>query len=264
MLIPGEVFYNKAKWLLKERKRLAGAMLQSGSPVVAEIFGKAGFDVVIIDLEHGSGDFSTLLGQLHAMSRFDVAPIVRSPANDPPVIKRILDAGAHGVLVPGIEDGKSAEQAVLACKYPLEGVRTLGNVTRAGGFGMNRLDYLSSANEQILVVALLETSRAVENIEEIASVVGIDGIFLAPVELATSMGFFCNPAAGPVIEAMDGVEKVVLQSDKFLGTFARGFGDARELYDRGYGLVVTGTDCSCLADAAMAMMQNFRSSYPTR
>lgn len=264
MLRTDEVFYNKVKWLLKEGKRVSGAWLQAGSPVTAEIMGKAGFDFVMVDMEHGPGDIMTLLGQMHAVSKFDAAPFVRAPWNDAVMIKRILDTGVYGLLVPYVNSGAEAEAAVKACKYPLEGNRGLAPSPRAGGYGMNGLNYLENANEQILVMVAVETYEAVTNIDAIAATPGLDGIFIGPMDLATSMGHFCNPGAEEVQKAISSIEDAAKKSGKFLGTVAGSFEQAQALYDKGYGLVVVMSDTTSLAKMALEAVKKFHTAYPER
>lgn len=264
MLRSDEIFYNKVKWMLKERKKTMGAWLQTGSQITAEIFGKAGFDFVMVDMEHGPGDVMTLIGQLHAIGKFDVVPFARAPWNDLVTIKRILDAGLYGVLVPYVSTKEEAENAVRACKYPLEGIRGIAPSPRAGGYGMNGTNYLENANEQIVVMTAVETPEAVKNIDGIVSTIGLDGIFIGPMDLATSMGYFCNPKAEEVQKAIAKIEKTVLDSDKFLGTVANSFEQAQELYEKGYSFVIVMSDSTSLAKLAMENVKKFRDTYPAR
>lgn len=263
MLRSGENFYNKAKWLLKERKKLAGAWLQTGSPITAEIFGKAGFDFIIVDMEHGPGDIMTLICQLQAISRYEPASFVRAPWNDFVAIKRILDTGVHGILVPYVNNREEAEKAVRACKYPLEGIRGIAPSPRAGGFGMDGTRYLENANEQIVVMVAVETPEAVNNIGDIVGTVGLDGIFIGPMDLSTSMGHFCDPKAPEVRQAIETVEKAVLASDKFMGSVAGSFDQARELYEKGYSFVISASDSGSLAKIAAETVRQFHEAYPS-
>ena len=145
-------FENPLKRLLTQGKRTVGAWLQIASPFTAEIMGRAGFDWLIIDMEHGPGDILTLVSQLHAMSGSNTVPLVRAPWNDFVIIKRILDAGVYGVLVPYVNTRAEAETAVRACKYPPEGIRGVAGSPRAAGYGQRPMNYLKKANEEILVI----------------------------------------------------------------------------------------------------------------
>lgn len=264
MLRQNEVFYNKVKWLLKERKKTIGAWLQAASPITAEIFGKAGFDFAMVDMEHGPGDIMTLIGQLQALAKYDVAPFARAPWNDPVMIKKMLDAGLYGILIPYVSTKEEAEAAVRACKYPLEGIRGIAPSPRAGGYGMNGNLYLENANEQLVVMTAMETPEAVANIDEIVRVSGLDGIFIGPMDLATSMGHFCDPKHPEVQEAIKKIETAVKGSDKFLGTVAGDFEAAQALYEKGYSYVVVMSDTTSLAKLAMANVKRFKETYSDR
>ena len=264
MLRLNENFYNSPKHLLKDGKKVLGAWLQMSSPYAAEIFAKAEVDVLMVDMEHGPNDILSLIDQFRAMGRFNGVPFVRAPWNDMVAIKRILDAGAYGILVPYVNSAEEARQAVSYCKYPMEGVRGVAPSPRAPGFGMNSANYMQHANEETLVMTAVETMEAVEHIEEIVQVEGLDGIFIGPMDLATSMGHFCNPSHPDVQAAIRKVEQTVIGSGKFLATVASGMEDARKKYDRGYGLVVAFADGGVLGSVAMKNVKEFHEAYPNR
>lgn len=264
MLKRDEIFHNRVKRLLAEKKKLSAAWLQAASPITAEIMAKAGFDVLMVDMEHGPGDIMDLISQLQAMSRYETAPFVRAPWNDFVIIKRILDAGVSGILIPYVNTAEEAERAVSACKYPLEGIRGIAPSPRAGGYGMDKRNYLDYANEQIDVLVAVETKTAVDHIEEIVKTNGLDGIFIGPMDLATSFGHFCNPGAGEVQAAIKRVEEAALKSDKFLATVAGSFEQAKELYEKGYSMVVMMSDTTTLGKIALEQADKFREAYPQR
>ena len=264
MLRLDETFRNPAKHLLRERKKLLGAWLQIASPIAAEIFAKAGVDVLLLDMEHGPNDILSLMAQMQAMGRFAGVPIVRAPWNDMVVIKRILDAGAYGVLVPYVNTRQEAEAAVAACKYPPMGVRGVAPSPRAPGWNMNSMHYLEAANEETLVMIAVETETAVEHIDDILQVEGLDGIFIGPMDLATSMGHFCDPTHPDVQAAIRRVEEAVLASDKFLASVAGGMEAARTKFDRGYSLVIPFADGGTLGAVAKANVETFHQMFPER
>ncbi|MGL5176029.1 MAG: HpcH/HpaI aldolase family protein [Cetobacterium sp.] len=261
MLRKNEKFVNLAKMRLKAEEKLSAAWLQAGSNITAEILAKSGFDILSIDMEHGPGDIKTLIEQLQAVSNYDVTPIVRVPWNDFVQIKRILDAGSHGVIVPYIGTKEEAERAVRACKYPVEGVRGVAPSPRAGSFGIDSMNYLKNANEEILIFLQIETLEGVKNIEEIIEVQGVDGIFVGPMDLATSMGYFCNPQAEEVKEVIQKVEEITLKKGKILGTVASNFEGAKKLYERGYQMVIMMSDTTSLAKLAIETVKNFSETY---
>ena len=257
-----KVFENRVKRMLKEGKKTAGAWAQMASPLTAEILAQAGFDWLIIDMEHGPGDILTLVTQLQAMQGTDAVALVRAPWNDFVSIKRILDTGVHGLLIPYVNTKEEVEEAVRACKYPLEGIRGVAGSPRAQGYGQNVLDYLQRANDEILIITAVETPVAVENLDEILSVDGLDGIFIGPMDLATNMGHLGNPKHREVQEAITVIESKVLAAGKVLGTIAGTWEQAHVLYDRGYQLVMLMADGTSLAKLARATVAQFRTEYP--
>lgn len=264
MLQLDEVFHNPAKELLLRKKRICAGWLQLCSVMSAEVMAKAGFDVLMVDMEHAPGDFFLLVQQLQAIKGHKAVPFVRAPWNDMVAIKRILDTGVYGILIPYINKKEEAEKAVSYTKYPTAGVRGVAPSPRAPGFGMNPGNYMNHANEEIVVMVAVETMEAVENLDEILTVPGVDGIFIGPMDLATSMGHFCDASAPEVKAAITEIERKVLASDKFLATVSGDIAAARTLYDRGYSMVVMMSDSGSLAKLALQTTTAFHKSYPNR
>lgn len=252
---------NRVKKLLKDGKPTAGAWLQLTSTFSAEIMARAGFDWLIIDLEHAPGDFMNLAAQIQAMSCTDCVPFVRAPWNDSVTIKRILDTGVMGVLVPYVNSAEEARDAVAACKYPPEGVRGVAASPRAAYFGQNSMDYLRSANDEIVIITAVETGEAVENLDEILAVEGLDGIFIGPMDLATSMGHFGDASHPEVQEAIGIIEKKTFAAGKFLGTVAGNWEQAKAKYEKGYQLLMLMSDSVGLAGLASRTMAGFDEEY---
>lgn len=264
MLRLDEEFHNPLKEMLKAKKKVCGGWLQLCSPLSAEIMGKAGFDFLMVDMEHAPNDVYMLLRQLQAMKGYGVTPMARAPWNDMVAIKRILDAGVYGLLVPYVNTREEAEQAVANTKYPTQGVRGVAPSPRAPGFGMNPQNYMKRANDEILVMTAVETPEAVENLDEILQVENLDGIFIGPMDLATSMGHFCDPSHPDVQQAIAAVERKVFASNKYLATVAKDMEAAKKLYDRGYSMVLSMSDSGFLAQAAMNTVKSFHEQYPER
>src|SRR5262245_51402826 len=156
---------NHVKRALREGRPTAGAWLSLCGAISAEIMSRAGFDWLLVDMEHGHGDFQTLLAQLQAIEGSETIPVVRVQWNDPAVIKRVLDIGAYGVMVPWIGGRAEAEAAVRAAKYPPDGIRGIAGSHRAGGYGRHAAESWKRANEEILVVLQVETLAAVDEID---------------------------------------------------------------------------------------------------
>src|SRR5574341_586816 len=185
---------NHVKRALREGRPTAGSWLHLCSVISAEIMSRAGFDWLLIDMEHGHGDYQMLLGQLQAIEGCPVIPIVRVQWNDPAVVKRVLDLGAYGVMVPWVGSRAEAEAAVRATKYPPEGVRGIAGSHRASGYGRHAAEYWKRANEEILVVVQIETRGALAEIGEIVRVPGIDVVFVGPADLSAALGHVGDPA----------------------------------------------------------------------
>lgn len=177
---------NKVKRLLKEGKPAIGSWLNLPCLNSAEAMAHAGWDWVTVDAEHGPMDMLMLNNMFMAIGTTDAVPMCRIPENDPVWVKRILDAGAMGIVVPMVCSAEEAAMAVKYAKYPPEGIRSAGGGRWrfwAGG------DYTQHANDEILVIVQIEHPDAVERAEEILSVPGVDGCFIGPGDLAWTMGF---------------------------------------------------------------------------
>ena len=255
-------FENRIKRMLKDGEKTAGAWLQIASPFTAEIMSQAGFDWLMIDMEHGPGDILTLIAQLQAMKGSETAALVRAPWNDFVTIKRILDTGVHGLLVPYVNTREEAESAVRACRYPPQGIRGVAGSPRAQGYGQNVREYLASANDEILLITAVETPAAVANLDGILAVDGVDGVFIGPMDLATNMGHLGDPAQREVQEAIAEIENKGLETGKILATISGSWEQAQRLYDRGYQMVMLMADGVSLAKLAAEKVAQFREAYP--
>lgn len=178
---------NPVKKAIRQNKVTIGSWLQIGSNITAEIMAKSGFDWLVIDTEHGGIDLETGIQMMQAMKGTDCVPFVRVPQNDTIYIRRFLDAGAYGIIVPRVNSGAEAEMAVRACKYPPLGERGIG-MGRAHNYGAGFKEYLNSANKEIVLILQIEHIDAVKNINEIVETPGIDGVFIGPYDLSGSMG----------------------------------------------------------------------------
>ncbi len=255
-------FTNTAKRKMKEGKKTVGAWCQICSPYTAEIMAREGFDFIAIDLEHAPTDTAILLELVRAIEGTGVQPFVRAPWNDFVAIKKILDTGVSGVVVPYVNTKEEADAAVKACKYPPEGVRGMSGSPRAAGFGRNPMGYLKRANAEIMVITQVETATAVENIDGILEVEDLDGIFIGPMDLATSMGHFGDATQPEVQEAIAMVEKKTLAAGKILGTVAGTWEQAKARYDKGYQMIMVMADGTTVARVAAEKVAQFREAYP--
>ena len=162
-----------------------GAWVSSDSSYTTEIMAHLGFDWLCIDQQHGANDSSSMIPMLQAISTTDTVPFVRVKWNDPPTIMRALDAGAYGIVVPLVNNREEAERAVWACRYPPVGGRSSGPF-RAGMYG--GANYAAEANDNIACVVMIETAEALENLDDILSVDGVDAAYMGPSDLAYALG----------------------------------------------------------------------------
>ncbi len=209
---------NPLKRKLKKREVVIGTFVGLGHPDVTEWLSKLGFDWLLLDAEHGPLGFETLQRMMQSMNGTSCIPIVRPQWNDLVVIKRVLDLGAYGVLVPWVNSKEEAENAVRACRYPPEGLRGYGP-RRAGMFDPN---YYATANEEILITVQIETEKALKNLDEILSVEGIDACYIGPSDLSCSLGFGIPPKWDEprYLAAFDRVLEAAERHGKPAGMFA--------------------------------------------
>jgi 2-keto-3-deoxy-L-rhamnonate aldolase RhmA len=257
-------FENRVKQMIKAGKKTAGAWAQLCSPIATEILARGGFDWVLIDMEHAPGDLMTLVGQFQAVAAAGTGtlPFVRVPWNDLVWIKRILDAGAYGLMIPYVNTKEEAVRALQACKYPPQGFRGIAGSPRAAGYGRDTGNYLKRANDEIFVMLQVETTQAIDNMEAIATVPGLDAFFIGPMDLSTSMGHFGNPAHPEVQAAIAKAEAKAKALGIPLGTISGGWDQAKGLYDRGYQLITLISDSVLLSKAGAETMVKFHEAFP--
>jgi len=259
-----QLFENPLKHQIKAGKKTCGAWAQLCSPLAAEALARGGFDWILVDMEHAQGDMQTLIGQFQAIAAAGTGavPIVRAPWNDLVWIKRILDAGAYGLMIPYVNTKEEAVRAIQACKYPPQGIRGIAGSIRAAGFGRDTASYLKRANDELFTMLQVETPQAIENMEEIASVPGIDALFIGPMDLSTSMGFFGNPGAPEVQAAILKAEAKAKKLGMPLGTISGSWEQAKVLYDRGYQIITLVSDAVLVSKAGAEAAAKFREVFP--
>ncbi|MCC6589147.1 MAG: 2-dehydro-3-deoxyglucarate aldolase [Bryobacterales bacterium] len=196
---------------------LFGSFLNLGSALTAEIVAMAGFDFVLIDLEHGAGFEAHLLGQLQAIAHTGAAPIVRVESLDRPRFHRVLDLGAQGIMVPHVDTPEMAKQAVAAMRYPPTGVRGVAMMNRACGFGTTFNEYVKTSSQTLLGIMQIESPEAVENAEAIAEVDGVDVLFVGPLDLSHSLGITGQFDHPKFIEAVRKVARAAEHTGKMSG-----------------------------------------------
>ncbi|MFT7597262.1 MAG: 4-hydroxy-2-oxoheptanedioate aldolase [Acidimicrobiales bacterium] len=176
---------NTLKQVWADDKAALGLWLSTGSSIAAEHFGALDFDYINIDMQHGLLDYNEVLYSLQAMQRIGATPTVRVPWNEPGIIGKVLDAGAMGVIIPMVNSVAEAEQAVASCRYAPLGSRSYGPARAGMALGP---DYASTANETVLCIPMIETVQAVESIDDILEVPGIDAVYVGPADLSITLG----------------------------------------------------------------------------
>lgn len=224
------------------REFLAGFWLNLGSSVTAEMAGLAGFDWVLLDHEHGPGSDSTILHQLQAVSATPASCLVRVAANEPPRFKRVLDAGAHGVMVPYVSTADEARAAVRALRYPPHGMRGVAKLTRASSFGARFDDYFAHAHEWLVTLTQIETTDALDNAAEIAAVDGVDVLFVGPMDLTTSMGISGQYDDARFHDALGEVADAAREHGKAAGILLLDPANLPLCRELGYTVVALGSD----------------------
>ena len=208
---------NPLKEKLKKGEAVIGTFVEIGHPDVTEWLSRVGFDWLLLDQEHAPTSYETLQRMMQAMNGSNCVPMVRPQWNDLVVIKRILDIGAYGVMIPWVSSKEEAENAVRYCKYPPEGIRGWGP-RRAGMFDP---DYFKTANDELLITIQIETKKALDNLDEILSVPGIDACYIGPWDLSVSLGFGVPPPWDEprYLEAYDRVLQTAARHGKPAGMF---------------------------------------------
>lgn len=241
---------------LRGGEMLRGVLLNLPSAAIAEILAAAGFDWLFIDGEHGAIDTRELVEILQAVER-DIACIVRVPALGNAAIKRALDMGAAGILVPQVETAEQAAEAVRLARYAPAGERGMG-LARAHRYGFAFREYVAQANEAISVIVQAEHFRAVEDIDRIAAVPGLDAVFLGPYDLSASLGHPGEIDHPRVVEAIDHVTRRCQAAGMPLGYFGVDANAVRPFVARGYTLICAGVDCVLLGQSAKRLADELK------
>ena len=237
-------------------ERLFATMLTLPSGAVAEILGDVGFDWIFVDAEHGPIEAAELQLILQTIGR-RVPCLVRVPTTDSVAIQRALDLGAAGIIVPQVNSAEQAARVVDFSRYPPAGSRGVG-ISRAQGYGLDFTPYVADANQRSLVIVQAENIRAVECIEQIAAVPGIDGVLIGPYDLSASMGLMGQIDHPHVVEAIDRVTAVCLRAGLKLGIFGVTPAAVRPYLAKGYTFLVAGVDTIMLGKGARAVLDELQ------
>lgn len=247
---------------LRKQETLIGCFLNLGSSLTAEIIGRAGFDWGLIDLEHGAGFESDVLHQLQALEATAAAAVIRVESFERQRFHRVLDLGAHGIMVPRVENGDDARRAVAAMRYQPEGVRGVAQMNRASGFGSDFGRYFASAKDTLLTVLQIEGKESVRNLDAIAATEGCDVLFVGPTDLSQSLGIMGQLEHPMFVEAVKATADAARRHKKAAGILARGPEDCRRYWDLGYRFIACNSDGGLLNHAARHLAGSLRSVLP--
>jgi 2-keto-3-deoxy-L-rhamnonate aldolase RhmA len=243
---------------------IAAGRLQIGlwsslaSSIAAELVADAGFDWILFDTEHSPNEVPGLLAQLQAAARGTASAIVRPAWNDAVLIKRVLDIGAQSILVPYVQNADEARRAVAAVRYPPAGIRGVAAAARASRYG-RVTDYLKKADSEICLLVQVETRAALAELEAIAAVEGVDGVFIGPSDLSASFGHIGNPQHPEVQAALNLAVELLGALGKPAGILTLSEEEARRYIGWGYTFVAVGSDIGLLGRGADALARKFKS-----
>ena len=237
-----DMLFNPFKAAIKNNQLQLGLWMDSATSVMAEIAATAGYDWLLLDGEHGPNTVQNIYGQLQAIEPYHSHAIVRPLEGTRANIKQLLDLGAQTLLVPMIESGYQAAEVYKAMCYAPKGYRGVGaSVARAGRW--NRLpDYMTYCEEQLCLLVQVESRKGVDNLEEITSANGVDGVFFGPADLSTDMGYQGETTAPEVMETMEHCVKRVRELGKAAGTLATDVETAKKFIEWGATFVAVGAD----------------------
>lgn len=245
---------NRLKAMLQEGKVPVGIMVTLDSSSIAEAMAHAGFDFLILDMEHMPTNPETMHHMVQATRGTNAAPVIRVPWNEQWVIKGALDMGAYGVMVPQVSTREEALAAVRAVKYAPEGERGVGPFCAALRWGMTLPEYVAVANEEIVLMIQVETPQGVENVEEILSVPGIDVVFSGPGDLAVSMGGLHLVGSPEHSAALRKILQVCKRVGIPAGVLAATPEAIRQGMAAGYDAIAAGSDLDLLLNGARGIV----------
>ena len=253
---------NSFKSALAAKRPRIGLWLSLANSYTAEVCATAGFDWLLLDGEHSPNDLRGVLEQLQAVAPYRSHPIIRPLTGDVALIKQLLDIGAQTLLIPMVDTAEQARHMVSATRYPPEGIRGVGSAAaRASRWGQ-RADYLDNANDEVCLLVQAETALALQNIEEICAVDGVDGVFIGPADLAASLGHRGKPGHPEVQAAIEDAMRRIIACGKAAGTLVSDTALARRYLDLGCTYVAVGLDVRLLATGARALCAEFIDGAP--
>lgn len=250
--------HNKFKHAIQSGQKQIGLWSHLCSPISIEILADCGYDWLLLDMEHSPNDLSEIVAQLQSMKGGMATPIVRPPWNDMVTFKRLLDVGVQNLLVPYIQTAEEARNAVSYTRYPPQGVRGYAGAPRASNYGRVK-DYAHLNANELCLLLQVETLQGLENLEAIANVDGVDGVFIGPGDLSAALGHLGNPKHPEVLKVIDDAIARIKACGKAPGILTGDEALAKHYVAQGCLFVAVGADQNVLRDSATALAQRFKS-----
>ena len=247
---------NIFKQALLEGRRQFGLWSTLSTAYSVEVVAGAGYDFLLLDTEHSPADPLTVLPQLQTLAGYPaVAPVVRPSTNDPVLIKRFIDLGADTLLIPYVQSPEEAAAAVRATRYPPEGIRGVSSLTRATRFGRDT-GYFARSAEEVCLIVQIETAEALDQLEAIGSVPGVDALFVGPADLAASLGFGANQAHPDLMKRVIDTIRQIKALGKPAGLLTGNPELQRQAISAGVDFLALGVDAGLLARASEALLRS--------
>jgi 4-hydroxy-2-oxoheptanedioate aldolase len=250
---------NKIKQMWKEGKPVTLGWISIANSFSAEVMARQGFDALCIDLQHGTTGMSDLVSMLQAVSQTDTTPVVRVPWNDPAMIMKALDFGAYAIIVPLVSSAEDAAKAVAACRYPPTGMRSSGPV-RAVHYG--GADYVAKADEEIIIMAMIETKEGLANLDAICATPGLDALYIGPADLSFALGL--TPRADNTdplhLATCDKVREAAHRHGKKACMHCMSAAFAAGAIKRGFDLVMLTSDLNSMVAGARRQLDDLKAA----
>jgi 4-hydroxy-2-oxoheptanedioate aldolase len=251
---------NLFKQRLQSPQAQIGLWLGLADAYCAELAANAGFDWLLIDGEHAPNDLRSMLGQLQAIAPYASQAIIRPPIGDAALIKQVLDIGAQTLLIPMVEGAEQARQLVRAIHYPPQGLRGVGSALARASRWNTIAGYLNEADAQMCLLVQIESREGLDNLDEIAAVAGVDGVFIGPADLSASMGHRGNPGHPEVQTAIEDAIARIRKAGKAAGILSADEKLARRYIELGAAFVAVGVDTTVLMRGLLSLAGAFKGS----
>jgi 2-keto-3-deoxy-L-rhamnonate aldolase RhmA len=240
----------------KSKKTMIGTLLSISAPQVAEIIAMSGFDWVFIDMEHSAMSLESVQNAIQIMEG-KILTIVRVPLNDEVWIKRVLDTGCDGIIVPMVNSADEARKVVQASKYPLEGRRSVG-LARAHKYGASFKEYVENANRDLVIMIQCEHKDAVKNFDDILKVKGIDSVFIGPYDLSASMGLTGQVSHPDVLKSIGLVKEKCRKTGMPYGIYSSNTDDMISEINTGCTFLLSGVDANMLLNSYTDLLKKLK------